>query len=68
MKRSSPVLPILLAVVGGCDPYSAQQGEFNAGPVDPAAWFTLHPLTFHGANNVTFSSPARDSSRKCTSG
>src|SRR6202158_342963 len=36
MKRSSPVLPILLAVVGGCDPYSAQQGEFNAGPVDPA--------------------------------
>ncbi len=36
MKRSSPVLPILLAVVGACDPYSAQQGEFTAGPVDPS--------------------------------
>ncbi len=38
MKRSSPVLPILLSVVGACDPYSAQQGEFNAGPVDPSSF------------------------------
>jgi len=35
MKRSS-LLPILLALIGACDPYSAQQGEFTAGPVDPA--------------------------------
>jgi hypothetical protein len=36
MKQLFHGLPILIVLVSGCNPYSEQQGEFNAGPVDPA--------------------------------
>ena len=35
MKRLTHCLPILM-LAAGCNPYSEQTGEFNAGPVDPA--------------------------------
>jgi hypothetical protein len=44
--RWVPLLPLVgAAVVGGCDPYNNNKGEFNAGPVDSANY----PATYLGA-------------------
>jgi len=36
MKEPAGCLPALILLFAACNPYSEQQGEFNAGPVDPA--------------------------------
>ncbi len=45
MRKLFHRLPIAIVLVAGCNPYSDQQGEFNAGPVDPANF----PVPYLGA-------------------